>query len=48
MCKYVEFELNTRHKEGYDIPYLYVANLFCTGKNVIWWDLELTFQKENM
>jgi PAS domain S-box-containing protein len=26
--KYSDFEMETRHKEGYDIPYLYVANIF--------------------
>ncbi|HEX2968695.1 MAG TPA: PAS domain S-box protein [Bacteroidales bacterium] len=28
LYKFADFEVNTIHKEGYDIPYLYVANYF--------------------
>jgi PAS domain S-box-containing protein len=28
---YLDFEINIRHKDGYDIPYLFVSNFFETG-----------------
>jgi PAS domain S-box-containing protein len=32
--RYADFEINVRHHEGYDIPYLFVANLFETDSHV--------------
>lgn len=32
--KYADFEINIRHKEGYDIPYLFVANLIETESSI--------------
>lgn len=32
--KYADFEINIRHREGYDIPYLFVANLIETESSI--------------